>query len=126
MVSRVSREAFAEIVRRALASLPDDFASAVEAVRFDVLDRPTARMIQQAGLPEGQTLLGLYHGRPATARSVEESGALPDIVYLFQREIEDMCDTEEELEEQIRKTVLHELGHHFGLDEDDLDELGYS
>jgi predicted Zn-dependent protease with MMP-like domain len=70
-------------------------------------------------------LLGLYVGRPRTQRSVEDSGALPDVIYLFQRNIESICHSEEELIAQVRKTVLHEIGHHFGMSEEDLDALGY-
>lgn len=126
MSYRVSKEVFGEIIAKTLAELPTQFAKAMETTRLEIRDRPTARMLREAEVPPGQTLLGLYHGRPETRRSVEESGTMPDVIYLFQRELEDVTDDPEQLQEQIRNTLLHELGHHFGLDEDDLDELGYS
>lgn len=126
MSYRVGKEAFSSIIQRALDDLPDDFAEAAEALTIEVRDRPTRRMLDEARTPSGQTLLGLYRGRPATRRSVEDSAVLPDVIYLFQREIEAMCNTEDELQEEVRKTLLHEVGHYFGLDEDDLARLGYS
>jgi predicted Zn-dependent protease with MMP-like domain len=70
-------------------------------------------------------LLGLYEGRPRTRRSVEDSGVMPDVIYIFQDDVELASDSEAELIDQVRTTVLHELGHHFGMNEDDLDALGY-
>ena len=71
-------------------------------------------------------LLGLVSGKTADRkRSVEQSGSMPDVIYIFQQDVELASNNEEELVEQVRKTVLHEIGHHFGLDEDDLEELGY-
>ncbi len=70
-------------------------------------------------------LLGLYVGRPKTLRSVEDNATMPDVIYLFQNSIEQMCKNSEELIQQVRTTVLHEIGHHFGMTEDDLRKLGY-
>ena len=77
------------------------------------------------GVDDPTELLGLYHGTPLTERSIEEGFSMPDRIVLYQRNIEDMCETKDEVIEEIRTTVLHEIGHHFGLDEDDLEELGY-
>lgn len=126
MSYRVGKEAFSSIIQRALDELPPEFAEATETLRIEVRDRPTRKMLDQAGTPPGQTLLGLYHGRPATRRSVEDSAVLPDVIYLFQRELEAICDDEPSLQDEVRKTLLHEIGHYFGLDEDDLEKLGYS
>jgi predicted Zn-dependent protease with MMP-like domain len=60
-----------------------------------------------------------------TQRSVEFSGMLPDAIYIFQEDVELVSESEKDLIQQVRITVLHEIGHHFGMDEDDLDELGY-
>ena len=54
-----------------------------------------------------------------------DSGALPDVIYVFQEDVEEVCESETDLVREVRTTVLHELGHHFGMDEEDLDELGY-
>ena len=97
----------------------------LEEVPIEVQDVPTGRATQRVKARRGELLLGLYVGRPRTRRSVEDSGAMPDVIYLFQRNIETVCDSADELIDQVRKTVLHEIGHHFGMDEDDLDALGY-
>lgn len=125
MALPVSKSAFAGIVEVALRDLPEEFATALEEVRVEIRDWPTPRMLHRAGLGPGDLLLGLYVGRPLTERSVEESGRLPDVIYVFQASIEQISDTREQLIENVRSTVLHELGHHYGLGEDDLDDLGY-
>ena len=77
------------------------------------------------GLSEKSDLLGLYCGQPLTDRSVSQPVRWPDRILLYQRNVERICRTRAEVVEQVRITVLHELGHHFGLEEDDLEELGY-
>lgn len=125
MPFRVSKRRFGELVERALDELPEQFAELLEEVPVEVRDRPTPAQLKQLGLSRGELLLGLYQGRPRTERSVEDSGRLPDVIYIFQEPIESVSAGEEELVQQVRKTVLHEIGHHFGMDEEDLDELGY-
>ena len=121
----VSKQRFAELVEEALRQLPEPFAGHLEEVSVEIKDRPTAKQLKQSGLEEDDLLLGLYVGHPMTQRSVEYSGVLPDAIYIFQEDVELATDSEKELIEQVRITVLHELGHHFGMGEDDLDELGY-
>lgn len=124
MAYRVSKTKFAELVQAALATLPEAFAKFLEEVPVEVEDEPGPRHLRASGV-RGGTLLGLYRGRPRTVRSVEDSGTLPDVIYIFQRPIESICNTEEELVRQVYITVLHEIGHHFGLSEQDLERLGY-
>ena len=121
----VSKQRFAEVVQEALRELPQPFAEHLEEVSVEIKDRPTAKQLKNSGLEEDDLLLGLYVGHPMTQRSVEYSGVLPDAIYIFQEDVELASDSEKELVEQVRITVLHEIGHHFGMDEDDLDELGY-
>jgi predicted Zn-dependent protease with MMP-like domain len=125
MPCRVSKEEFEDIIREALAELPQRFAEALELVRIEVRNRPTRRMRKELDIPEDELLLGLYEGRPITRRSVEESGTMPEVIYLFKEEIEAACQSVEEMHHEVRTTVLHELGHHFGLDEENLEDLGY-
>jgi predicted Zn-dependent protease with MMP-like domain len=125
MAWHVSKSKFDGLVERALADLPEPFAGFLEEVPVEVRDRPSAGQLRRAGLGGNELLLGLYQGRPRTERSVEDSGTLPDVIYIFQEDIELVCDSEDALVEQVRKTVLHEIGHHFGMTEEDLDELGY-
>jgi predicted Zn-dependent protease with MMP-like domain len=125
MAYRVSKSRFGELVEEALSQLPQQFSQYLEEVPIEIRDRLTSAERQRLGLSGGGLLLGLYHGRPRTRRSVEESGRLPDVIYLFQDSIESASRSEEELVEQVRITLLHEIGHHFGLNEIDLDELGF-
>jgi predicted Zn-dependent protease with MMP-like domain len=125
MAHHVSKARFAELVERALASLPPQFAAAIEEVPVEILPASTPAHRRRAGVGRRDLLLGLYQGIPRTQRSVEHSGNMPDVIYVFQEDVELAVDTEADLVEQVRITVLHELGHHFGMDEDDLDELGY-
>ena len=125
MAYGVSKAEFMELVDSAVSDLPEEFARFLEEVPIEVHDLPTATQRARVRSEGGMLLLGLYVGRPRTRRSVEDSGAMPDVIYLFQRNIESICHSEAELVEQVRKTVLHEIGHHFGMTEEDLDALGY-
>ncbi len=125
MAHHVSKARFEELVEKALAELPEQFARFLEEVPLEIRRRPTVKQLERLGLEEDQLLLGLYDGLPLTERSVEHSGVRPAVIYIFQEDVEIASDSENELIEQVRTTVLHEIGHHFGMDEDDLDELGY-
>jgi predicted Zn-dependent protease with MMP-like domain len=125
MAYHVSRKEFAKLVERALADLPEEFAQILEEIPVEIRDRPTPKQLRSLGMDEDQLLLGLYHGRPITEQSVMDSGTLPGVIYIFQEDVELASDSEEQLIDEVRTTVLHEIGHHFGLDEEDLDELGY-
>lgn len=107
--------AFEEHVRRALASLPPELAQAVRNVEIVVEDEH----------PDDPDLFGLYEGTPLPERG-DWAGALPDRISIYRLPLEDSFPDPAELEDEIRITVLHELAHYFGLDEDRLDELGYS
>jgi predicted Zn-dependent protease with MMP-like domain len=121
----VSKAKFGELVEKALAELPAQFAEHLEEVPIELRDRPTKRQLKTVGLDEDQLLLGLYDGVPLSERSVEHSGVRPAVIYLFQEDIEIASDSEADLIREVRTTVLHEIGHHFGMDEDDLERLGY-
>ena len=125
MAYHVSKARFELLVERALAELPPKFAEFVEEVPVEVQPRPTLRQLKSVGLDKDHLLLGLYDGLPLTERSVEHSGVRPPVIYIFKEDIELASDSEAELVDNVRTTVLHEIGHHFGMDEDDLDELGY-
>lgn len=125
MSYRVSKAEFARLVEEALEELPEPFATHLEQFTVEIMDRPTATQIERVELEEGALLLGLHEGVPMTDRSVEHSGVLPTRIFVFQDSLERVCENEDELVEQIRTTVLHEIGHYFGMGEDELDELGY-
>ena len=94
-------------------------------VVIDVEPLPSRLDCRELGIDDPTELLGLYHGVPLTERSIEEASFGPDRITIYQRSIEAICESREDVIEQVRTTVLHEIGHHFGLDEDDLEELGY-
>jgi predicted Zn-dependent protease with MMP-like domain len=125
MSFHVSKTDFADLVQATLEELPPEFAGFVEEVSIEIRDRPSPEQMQHSSIPRDGLLLGLYHGRPRTRRSVEESGVLPDVIYLFQHHIETASHSRQDLARQIRITVLHEIGHHFGMSEEDLEKLGY-
>jgi predicted Zn-dependent protease with MMP-like domain len=125
MAYHVSKSEFAVLVEQALETVPEPFAQHLEEIAVEIVDRPTSRQLKKLGTRRGDLLLGLYTGRPLTRRSVEDSAYMPDSILIFQHNIELVCSSEQELIEHVRKTVLHEIGHHFGMDEEDLDALGY-
>ncbi len=124
----MKRAHFETLVRRAIDRLPKQFRDHLANVEFIVDDRPSAEVLELAGIaPEDDDLLGFYDGVPLTERSEYSDAPSPvtDTIYLFQKSLEEMCQTEDELVEEIRITVLHEIGHHFGLDDDEIEELGF-
>ncbi|MCH7526011.1 MAG: metallopeptidase family protein [Planctomycetes bacterium] len=122
---RLTLEQFSSLVDQAIRAIPDEFQPYLADVVIDIEPMPDRRTCEGLGLRDPRTLMGLYHGTPLTERSIEQSGSLPDRVVLYQRNIERSGRTRREIVEEIRKTVLHEVGHHFGLEENDLDGLGY-
>jgi predicted Zn-dependent protease with MMP-like domain len=128
MAFHVSKTRFGELVEQALAELPGEFAEFVEEVPVEIHDHPSRQHLRSvnAGERRGTLLLGLYVGRPRTQRNVEDSAIMPDVIYIFQRPIEEVCQNEKDLIRQVRTTVLHEIGHHFGMTEEDLRRLGYA
>jgi predicted Zn-dependent protease with MMP-like domain len=117
---------FADLVSEAMDSLPDEFLDRLENVQIDIEEWPTRDDLVEAGLRPGDrwSLLGLYHGVPLTNRGAYYM-ALPDRITIYQKPIEALVgDDEEAIREQVRKTVVHEIAHYYGIDDDRLDELG--
>src|SRR5262245_27735530 len=125
MPYHVSKAEFARLVEKALAELPEPFAGYLEEIAIEIRDRPTPKQLKSLGMEPDELLLGLYHGRPVTERSVLDNMTMPDVVYIFQEDVELASDGEADLVREVRTTVLHEIGHHFGMSEEDLDRLGY-
>jgi predicted Zn-dependent protease with MMP-like domain len=108
---------FDALVDRALDEIPDEIAALVRNVVVLVEEEPPG---------DEPDLLGLYEGIALTERWGEPVMELPDRIFVFRRPLLDMCDTEEQLEEEVRITVVHEVAHHFGIDDDRLHDLGYA
>lgn len=117
----MDRERFETLVGEALEQLPSEFAEHIENVEIVVEDRPTAIHLEGVGLSPGDTLLGLYVGTSLADRAFGYSGELPDVIYIFQAPIEDICDSEDDVVREVRVTVAHEVGHYFGLSEDEIE-----
>lgn len=118
-------DAFAELVEEALDSLPEEFLDRLENVQVDVEEWPTRDDLEAAGLPPGNkyALLGLYHGVPLTDRGVYYM-AFPDHITIYQKPIEAVVGSDEEkIKDQVRHTVIHEIAHYYGIDDDRLEEL---
>jgi predicted Zn-dependent protease with MMP-like domain len=113
-VIRVDRDRFEDMVADALDSLPEEFGR---------LMRNVAVTVEQDGGRPG--LLGLYQGVPLTGRNSWYAGVLPDRITIYRRAICAICNTEDEVVEQVRRTVIHEVGHHFGISDERLRELGW-
>lgn len=122
MPLEVDATTFDAMVRKAIASLPDRFREALDIVRVEVRDRPTRSQLASVGLREEELLLGLYDGIPLTERTIHDPPRPPDVIYLFKEDLEDACDDIEQLASEVRITLLHELGHYFGFDEDELED----
>ena len=120
----MDRDHFENLVHEALAALPHKLRARIRNVQIMVEPSPTPEDLHLAGLEPGDTLLGLYHGIPLPDRSEGYSFVAPDKISIFQEPIESICTDDDEVREQVRITVLHEIGHFFGLDEDRLQELG--
>ncbi len=109
----MERRRFEELVEEALAVLPEVFRQKLANVAIIVEDRPP----RQAD--DRKLLLGLFHGIPHTEKSIF-SATPPDQIFLYQKNIEAVCSTDEQIRKEIRLTLLHELGHYFGLSEKEL------
>jgi predicted Zn-dependent protease with MMP-like domain len=118
----MKREHFVEVVEEALDSLPQEFRSRIRNVAVLVEDKPPNQPSTKAG-QRRRLLLGVFHGVPTTKKSTFDLPTGPDHIVLYQKNIEAVCSSETEVREQIRLTVIHELGHYFGLDENQLKDV---
>jgi predicted Zn-dependent protease with MMP-like domain len=117
---------FDHIVERAIAELPDEFRDFLREIPIIVQDEATPEMLREAGYAEDEELFGLFIGDFETEKSLQDAPAEPERIYLFRGPLErEAAGNAEVLEREIKVTLLHEIGHHFGLDEEDLARLGY-
>lgn len=126
-----TRQHFDEHFEAVLAVLPPTIHALIEQVPLHVEDYPSAEMMARLGVRHREQLCGLYTGVPLTERTIEQSGVLPDVVTIYREGVlasardADGRVRASRLRREIRTTILHELAHHHGLDEDELIELGY-
>lgn len=140
-MTQAERDRFDELLEGVLARLPERVAAVLEEVPLIVEDRPSPAVCRDLGIEDPNSedaldLCGLHTGRAFTERSVEQSGELPNDIRVFREGVirtaggwrslgRGRFSNEGRVREEIRVTVLHEIGHQFGLDEDDLADLGY-
>ena len=120
----MDRARFERLVVEAIESLPDDFKEKLDNVSVVVEDYPSPRDERRLGRGRG-LLLGLYQGQPLTRRDSRYGMTLPDKISIYQGNIEAICSTDAEIRREVRRTVLHEIAHHFGIDDAHLHDLGY-
>jgi predicted Zn-dependent protease with MMP-like domain len=112
------------LVTEAVDSLPDEILDWLDNVAIVVGERPTAEQLRRAGLDGSDLLFGLYVGVPKTKRGFTHGESVPDKIVIFREPIERVCRTPVQIRECVRTTVLHEIGHHFGMDEEELNHAG--
>ena len=123
MKRRLSRVEFERLVEKALRRLPRPFREKVKNVAVVVEDWADDETLAEMGIEPPDTLYGLYRGVDLTRRDTGYGNVLPDTISIYQGPIEEDCETYDEIVECVRDTVMHELGHYFGLDDDQLHEI---
>jgi predicted Zn-dependent protease with MMP-like domain len=116
----MTREKFNQLVSEALDSLPAEFRRRIDNVAVLVEDRPAQEPPSAPGAPP-RLLLGVFHGVPLTQRSTFQLPFGPSEIVLYQKNIEAVCRDDEEIRQQVRRTVIHEFGHYFGMTEEQLE-----
>jgi predicted Zn-dependent protease with MMP-like domain len=122
---KISEKEFDGIVKKALRRIPQEIREYLNNIVITVQKRPSKQMREEMELDPDEPLLGLFEGVPLIERSITSPPLYPDIIYLFQEPLEAICETLEELEEEIEVTVVHEVAHYVGMTEERLAELGY-
>lgn len=121
----VDRKAFEKLLSEAIDELPQEFRTKLQNVAVIVEDYPSDELKKQMAMSEDDTLFGLYEGVPLTQRGYFNQPLYPDRILIFQKALEDECESSDELKEELKTTLVHEVAHFFGMDDDYLEELGY-
>lgn len=122
-MASISRDRFESLVRRVLSQLPDEFKARLDNVDIVVDDIASKDQLIGTGIQREIDLLGLYEGIPLTERYGYDM-ILPDKITIFQNPVESACESQEQIAEEIKITILHEIAHHFGIDDSTLGEIG--
>lgn len=117
------RRVFERLVREAVGTLPPELLARLDNVDVLVEEWPTAEQVAESGLAADETLFGLYQGIPLVDRQGYNM-VLPDVITIFQGPIEEACSTAREVVAEVRVTVAHELAHHFGIGDEQLEAWG--
>jgi predicted Zn-dependent protease with MMP-like domain len=125
MRDRRGQDDFGRALQKALSELPPMFHNALANVAVIVEEWPPDDLLVELDVSPDDTLYGFYHGVPLPERSVQDSGLLPDMISVYRGPLVEDFPDRSELCRQIRITLLHEIGHYFGMDEEELSRLGY-
>ena len=119
----MTRDRFTQLVEGALKEIPRRFRKEMRNVAVVVEDEPPADILEEMEVEPGDTLFGLYQGTPLPERSWSFGNNLPDRISIYQKPIEDACETDEDIRDCIAETVIHEFGHYFGMSEEEIEEI---
>ena len=119
----MKREAFEQLVADALAGLPGRFRKAMSNIVIIVEDEPSHAVLREMDIEPPDTLFGLYQGTPLTERQWAHGNTLPDRILLFQGPHEREAEDDDDLVASITETLIHEIGHYFGLSEEEIEEI---
>jgi predicted Zn-dependent protease with MMP-like domain len=119
----VTRDEFLALVDEALLTIPDEFRDAMKNIAIVVEDQPSPQALADVDIEPPDSLLGLYQGTPLTERQWAHGNALPDKITLFQGPIEESSEDRDDTIVAIGETLIHEIGHYFGLSEEEIEEI---
>jgi predicted Zn-dependent protease with MMP-like domain len=119
----MTRARFEQLVAEAIRTIPARFRDQLKNIAVLVEDEPADALLDDMGIEPPETLFGLYQGTPLTERGWDYGNALPDRIVLYQGPIEDTSDTDEDVVVAVGETLIHEVGHYFGLSEGELEAI---
>jgi predicted Zn-dependent protease with MMP-like domain len=124
-MKKLTDKEFDKIVKRAIDRIPIEIRKHLDNIQITVLSRPSREMLKEIDLPRHETLLGLFWGVPLSEQTITTPSLFPATIFIFHDPLQEICETIEELEKEIEITVVHEIAHALGIDEERLSELGY-
>ena len=119
----MTRERFRQLVSEAIDTIPVRFRRELTNIAIVVEDRPSSEVLEEMEIEPPDTLFGLYQGTPLTERRWDHGNVLPDRIAIYQEPIEDVSDTDDDVVTEIGETLIHEVGHYFGLSEEEIEEI---
>ena len=120
---KVTEEEFEELITEAISSLPEKFKEKMENIVVVVESLPSQELLKEMKIKSPYGLLGLYRGVPYPRRGIWYRNVMPDKIIIFKKPIEVRCRNKEDIKESVRRVVIHEIGHYFGLGEADLRKI---
>ncbi len=119
----MKREKFEKLAEEALAKIPKKFKKLISNLAVLVEEKASREIFEKTGSTPLSSILGHYHGVPFKHRGPFYGNITPDVIVIYQKPIESICSTEEEIKKKVREVVFHEIGHYFGLSEKELREI---